>query len=90
MPLLTSERRASIDRSSPYRRPRAASAPSTPPAARTSAVAPSTRAGTGVGTGARELVERFVQWQQPHAWKQLEGVKHLWATSDLHVEHASS
>ena len=90
MPVLRSERRASIERSSPYRRPRAAGVPSTPPAARTSAVAPSTRAGTGAGTGARELVERFVQWQQPHAWKQLEGVERLWATSDLHVEHESN
>ena len=90
MPVLRSERRASIERSSPYRRPRAAGVPSTPPAARTSAVAPSTRAGTGAGTGARELVERFVQWQQPHAWKQLDGVERLWATSDLHVEHESN
>ena len=90
MPALRSERRASIERSSPYRRPRAAGAPSTPPGARTSAIAPSTCAGTGAGTGARELVERFVQWQQPHAWKQLEGVERLWATSDLHVEHESN
>ena len=72
MPVLRSEGRASIERSSPYRRPRAAGAPSTPPVARTSAIAPSTCTGTGAGTGARELVERFVQWQQPHAWKQLE------------------
>ena len=90
MPALRSERRASIERSSPYRRPRAAGAPSTPPGARTSAIAPSTCAGTGAGTGARELVERFVQWQQPHAWKQLEGVERLWATSDLHVEHVGA
>ena len=90
MPVLRSERRALIERSSPYRRPRAAGAPSTPPVARTSVTAPSTCAGTGAGTGARELVERFVQWQQPHAWKQLEGVERLWATSDLHVEHESN
>ena len=31
-----------------------------------------------------------MQWQQPHAWKQLEGVERLWATSDLHVEHESN
>ena len=30
---------------------------------------------------ARELVGRFMQWQQPHAWKQLEGEQRLWATS---------
>ena len=38
-------------------------------------------------TRARELVDRFTQWQQQHAWRQLEGVGRLWATSDLHVEH---
>ena len=31
-----------------------------------------------------------MRWQQPHAWKQLEGVERLWATSDLHVEHESN
>ena len=51
MPVLRSERRALIERSSPYRRPRAAGAPSTPPVARTSVTAPSTCAGTGAGTG---------------------------------------
>ena len=91
MPVLRSVSRT--ERTSPYRRPRAAGTPSTPPCVSSSicaGLAPSTWAGTSAVTGARELVGRFMQWQQPHAWKQLEGVQRLWATSDLHVEHESN
>ena len=33
------------------------------------------------------LLRRFVDFQQRHAWRELEAVERIWATSDLHAEH---
>ena len=36
------------------------------------------------------LFERFTAWQRQHAWRHLDAVERVWATSDLHVEHAAN
>ena len=33
------------------------------------------------------LLRRFVDFQQRHAWRELDAVDRIWATSDLHAEH---
>ena len=33
------------------------------------------------------LLRRFVDFQQRHAWRELDAVERIWATSDLHAEH---
>lgn len=34
-----------------------------------------------------QLLQRFLTWQERHAWRRLPAAERVWATSDLHVEH---
>ena len=48
------------------------------------------RSASSQGSCADVLVERFTTWQRQHAWRHLDAVERVWATSDLHLEHAAN